>query len=146
MKEIFLTVRIVVLSVGLFLMGVEDIRKKEIGSLPLLIMGGVGILLSLLSGEWTNWTVVFRFVPGCVILLLAWITRESIGYGDGLAILCLGCFLSGVQIVNICMIAITFAGVAALFLLLVRRRSRKTQIPFIPFLIIGFAVTELIGG
>lgn len=143
MKEILLNIRLGILIGGLVVVGIEDLRKKEIGSLPLLIMGGLGVLLSLLAGDWTDWTVILRFLPGIFTLFLAWLTKESIGYGDGLTILCLGCFLPGEQIAGLCMMAITVAGIVALFLLLVKHRGKKTQIPFVPFLLIGLVITEL---
>ena len=140
MKEQLLMIRTIILLVGLIGFGLEDLRKKQVSLLPLILMAAVGGGLSIASGDWKDWTVVLRFLPGSVILLFAWLTKESIGYGDALVLLCMGCFLSVVQFLNVCMCALTLSGVWALFLLLVRKKSRKTEIAFIPFLLVGYGV------
>ena len=141
MKEMMLMIRTIVGIVGLGYLSVEDFRKKEITTWPLLFMGTLGALLSLLGGEWNSVQVIWRFVPGVGCLVMGWGSRESIGYGDGLVLFCLGCFLTLSQLLELCLIAVTLAGLAALFLLVVLRRGRKTVIPLIPFFLIGYGVT-----
>ena len=140
LKEQLLIVRSVVFLVGMAGLGLEDLRKKEISSLPLILLASVGVVLSATSGDWSDWTVILRFLPGGAALLFAWMTRESIGYGDALVILCMGCFLPTEEILNLGMCALTLAGIWALFLLLVRKKNRKTQIPFVPFLVTGYVI------
>lgn len=144
MNENLLFARSMVLLVGLTFSGVEDLRNREVHSLPVLLMGVVGALLSFLGGDWKDWTVVLRFCPGTFALLFAWVTGECIGYGDAWVLLGLGCFLSLAEIVNLCMVAVTLAGLVAAFLLLVKQRGRKTQIPFVPFLLLGYMVLLLL--
>lgn len=74
-------------------------------------------------------------LPGIFMLILAWSTRESIGYGDGLVILCMGCFYALGEMMAIVMIAITIAGIAALGLLIFGHKNRKSEFPFVPFLL-----------
>jgi leader peptidase (prepilin peptidase)/N-methyltransferase len=136
-------IKTIALMVGLILLGLGDLWKKEIPILPVLILGGVGAGLSIMGEQWQDWTVTVRFIPGLVVLFLAWLTRETIGYGDGWVLLILGCFLPLVDIVNLCMIAITIAGLVALFLILVLRKGRKAQMPFVPFLAVGYAMLIL---
>lgn len=143
MQETILLIRTLVLVVGLAALSIEDLWKKQVSSWTLVVMGLSGALLSIMGGAWTDWRILFHFVPGCLILGISWISKESIGYGDGLVVLCLGCFLTGVQILNLNMISITLAGITALFLLLVRKKGRKMQIPFIPFLLGGYAIMIL---
>lgn len=136
----------VILFAGLAVVAVEDIHRKEISSFPLIIMGFAGILLSIAAGEWKEWYVIFHFLPGILILIIAWLTKETIGYGDGLVILCLGCFLTAGEILDVCMAAITLAGVVALVMLLVMRKSKKAQLPFVPFLFAGCVILKLMQG
>ncbi|MGN0415289.1 MAG: hypothetical protein ACI4FX_07345 [Agathobacter sp.] len=143
MKEQLLMIRSLVLLVGLMALGVEDLWKKQISSLPLILMAVAGGVLSVVTGDWKDWMVILRFLPGSITLLLAWLTKESIGYGDALVLLCMGCFLPTVQILNLCMCALTMSGIWALFLLLVRKKNRKTQIPFVPFLLAAYGIVIL---
>ncbi len=145
MQNKILMVRTIVLGIGLLGLGIEDLWKKEVHSLAVLLLGMAGAVLSFLGGDWVDWSVIVRFLPGALTLLLACFTGESIGYGDGLVLLCLGCFLPVLEILNLCMMAITMAGLFALFLLTVRKKGKKTPIPFVPFLLAGYVVLLLTG-
>lgn len=99
--------------------------------------------MTISEGAYRDWHVVLRFVPGLVCLGLGWLTKEGIGYGDGLMLLCLGCFLSLQQLLSVCLSALTLAGIAAMLLLLVFHKGRKTEIPFVPFLLAGYGISLL---
>ena len=146
MQENIRMIQSVILFAGLAVAAVEDIHRKEVSSFPLIIMGFAGILLSIAAGEWKEWYVVIHFLPGILVLATAWLTKETIGYGDGLVILCLGCFLTAGEILDVCMAAITLAGVVALVMLFVMRKSKKTPLPFIPFLFAGCVILKLMQG
>lgn len=79
--------------------------------------------------------MVLGLLPGIFMLILAWSTRESIGYGDGLVILGMGCFYALGEIMGIVMIAITIAGITALGLLVFGHKNRESEFPFVPFLL-----------
>ena len=142
--EDLLAIRSVILLLGLAGLGVEDLHTKQVSSLPILVLAVIGCVLSVISGDWGSWNVLLRFLPGGAMLLLAWMTKESIGYGDAWILLCMGCFMTEIQMMNLCVIALSLSGFFALFLLLVRRKSRKTQIPFVPFLLAGYGIILLI--
>lgn len=142
--EDLLVMRSVILLLGLAGLGVEDLRTKQVSSLPILVLAVIGCVLSVISGDWGSWNVLLRFLPGGAMLLLAWMTKESIGYGDAWILLCMGCFMTEIQMMNLCVIALSLSGLFALFLLLVRGKSRKTQIPFVPFLLAGYGIILLI--
>ena len=83
-------------------------------------------------------------LPGLFCLLMAWATRQGIGYGD--AMLILGCGLSGgwSACMEMVVSALFLAGVVAL-LMLIRHRGRKKDLPFVPFLLAAW-VWHLIYG
>jgi len=99
------------------------------------LLGISGMAVSLLGGCWKNPVWFLGLLPGIFMLILAWSTRESIGYGDGLVILCMGCFYALGEMMAIVMIAITIAGIAALGLLIFGHKNRKSEFPFVPFLL-----------
>jgi leader peptidase (prepilin peptidase)/N-methyltransferase len=128
---------------GLTVLSAEDIIRKEISLVPVGIMAAVGALCSVLAGEWTEIYVLLQFLPGLFVLIFAKMSREYIGYGDGWVLLSLGCFLSVDSLVALCMVSLTCAGIVALFMLIVMHRGRRTQIPFVPFLLIGYVVIRI---
>ena len=97
--------------------------------------GNISMAVSLLGGCWKNPVWFLGLLPGIFMLILAWSTRESIGYGDGLVILCMGCFYALGEMMAIVIIAITIAGIAALGLLIFGHKNRKSEFPFVPFLL-----------
>lgn len=127
----------------LIVMSIEDIRYKEIHSIWLLILGIVGIAYMLCFGENASLLVVLQFLPGTVCLFLAWVTKEQIGYGDAMILLFLGCYLKVEILLNICMIALTFAGLVSLCLLVTFKKSRKFEIPLIPFVLAAFVIVGI---
>ncbi|MCD7709456.1 MAG: prepilin peptidase [Clostridiales bacterium] len=143
-QEILCVVRLVAAAAGLAYLSVEDIRKKSIPIWPIIAMGAVGAVLSAIGGEWTSWTVALRFLPGALCLLLGLLSREAVGYGDGLVILCLGAYLSLAELMQLCLAAVTLAGVVALLLMLIMRKGRKTAMPLIPFLLAGYGLALLL--
>jgi leader peptidase (prepilin peptidase)/N-methyltransferase len=140
MQSEWLSIRGIAALVGLLVLSAEDLRKKEISLPKVAGIAAVGAVCSFLGGSWVDVSVLVQFVPGLLVLLLAWLSRERIGYGDGWVILCLGCYLGAEDIANLCMIALFCAGVVSLFMLLAMHRGRQTQIPFVPFLLIGYIV------
>ena len=108
-------------------------RKQELHGWAILLLGISGMAVSLLGGCWKNPVWFLGLLPGIFMLILAWSTRESIGYGDGLVILCMGCFYALGEMMAIVMIAITIAGIAALGLLIFGHKNRKSEFPFVPF-------------
>lgn len=145
-QENIIIIRSVILLAGLAVIAVEDLYRKEISTIWPVIMGIAGVLLSVAAGEWNERRFLLGFIPGILVLSAAWLTNETIGYGDGLVILCLGCFLTGREIMDLCVAAITLAGITALFLLVIMRKGRKTEIPFVPFLFAGCIIIKCIQG
>ena len=78
-----------VTGVVLFVLAVIDFKKKRIPVGPVLALGGVLLVFRLFEGVTVS-KLVYGLVPGVVLLLVAWITKEKIGIGDGLLLLSLG--------------------------------------------------------
>jgi leader peptidase (prepilin peptidase)/N-methyltransferase len=128
---------------GLSVLSAEDLKRKEVSMIPVTGMAMIGTMCSILGGEWADASFLMRFIPGLLALLLARVSGERIGYGDGWVLLCLGCYLSAENMINLCMISLFCIGIVALFMLLVLHRSRQAQIPFVPFLLLGYVLTLL---
>ena len=112
----------------------------------MLRVGNLGI--RLVTGNITIKSIGFlltALAPGIFLLALGLVTRQAIGYGDGLMLLvcglCLGGKTAGVLLITgmflICPIS--------LYLLLFKRAKRDTQLPFAPFLL-GAYLTWLATG
>lgn len=77
-------------------------------------------------------------VPGILVVLLAFVTKESIGTGDGLIMCVLGLFCGWRRCLAAFGVALVLSAVLAMVLLVCRRAGRKTELPFLPGLFGGF--------
>lgn len=125
---------------GLVGNGIWDLRTRRISIVITAIYAAGGLALQMYWKSLGLGTFM-ALIPGIVCLLLAWITRQQIGYGDGFVLLAMGCNLSLAQIGVSCFFAFAFAGAAALFLLTFGRKKRTYEMPFVPFLLLGYLCT-----
>ena len=132
-------IRYGVLGAILVAQSVSDIRSKR---LPFWITGMgmvVGIALWLLAGN-VHLTDLVALIPGLICLGISKISKEAIGYGDGLLLIMMGWYLALGQLLEVCMWAFTLAGIFGLFLLVTKKKKGKQEIPFVPFLLIGYVL------
>jgi leader peptidase (prepilin peptidase)/N-methyltransferase len=132
-----------VLGLILMIQSVLDIRSKR---LPLWITGigaGIGIIFLILQGSY-NLSNATALLPGLLCLVIARVSREAIGYGDGLLLVMMGFYLKVSVLLGVCLWAITLAGIVALFLLATKKRKGKQEIPFVPFIFVGFILEVIL--
>lgn len=98
-----------------------------------LRMGGVMQGVSLSS-------TALSLMPGVVFLLLGFVTREKVGYGDGWVLLMIGLFLDLPRCFLILLAGLLIESTVALVLLVFRKIRRDKEIPFCPFLLLGMGV------
>lgn len=75
-------------------------------------------------------------LPGLFCLLLAWATRQALGYGDAFLLIVCGISLGFQGVILLSGGAFFLAGIWAM-VLFCRKRDRKQQLPFVPFLLIS---------
>lgn len=121
----------------LALLAAEDIREKRVSIYKIILFAGtaIGYLVSSRQFDWGEITVAL--LPGFALLLLAFLTREGIGYGDGAAVAALGLWTGGYFAMMATAVGITLAGFYGVFCLI---KKKKEFIPFMPFLLVGMEV------
>lgn len=127
----------------LAVLAIIDVKKKKIPVGPVLIMGVI-LLLIRLSSNLTAGEFVCGLLPGVVFLAIAWMTKEKIGVGDGLLMLCLGMGYRVEQMMAITGIALLVAAMFSMILIVLKKANRKTALPFLPFLFVGWMVSLLV--
>ena len=128
------TVLLGVLAVSAY----RDWMEKKIYIYGPLLCGIVGILLHVLFQECTLAEMIGGTAVGAAVLLIAWLGRECVGIGDGIILMVSGIFLGFWRNLMLLLTALIMATVAALFLLVVKRKERKYRLPFIPFLLAAY--------
>ena len=115
----------------------KDLRKKKISNQYLWLGGIAGITYSLIimiTGGFVWKERFMAILPGVLILAIAKITNEKIGYGDGWVILVLGNFMKFYEICIMFQLAIILTAVVSGILLCTKKAGREHKIPFLPFL------------
>lgn len=143
-----------VLAAGLVALGAIDLERRL---LPRAIVGVVGAAVVLLllvptakDGTWTRFGVGAASSVGWFLLYWAIrrIDERFIGYGDARLVAVLGFALGwlGIGYVLGGFVLANFLGaVSGLALIISGRATRKTSIPFGPFLALGCEIAVLIG-
>ena len=126
----------------LLIQAIWDIRTKELPLWMSLVLGGSGFVYSVCYKNY-DLEIIIALLPGLFCLFLGYVTRQAVGYGDGILICSLGMIYTWQEVVQICSIAIVFAGLAGLILLVVFQKNRKYEIPFVPFLFLGWCLLSV---
>ena len=121
---------------------VYDMKTKTI-PVAAVVIGAVGVVIYRLCTGTGIGALAMGLVPGAVVLLLALVTKESIGMGDGLVLCILGLFGGWRQCLAVFGMALVLSAVLAMVLLVCRRAGRKTELPFLPSLFGGYLLFYL---
>ncbi len=128
----------------LLLLSILDMRFRKM-PVWLLITGGMA------ASGYQIWKGIGGDVPsialiiagatvGILFLGVSKITKEALGYGDGIVIFIMGIYLGFWNLATVLMIAFFAASILSLFLLISKKSGRKMTMPFVPFLCIGYAM------
>lgn len=138
MDERIRVLEIVILVGVLGIYSWEDIRKHSISVKYLVFPVILGLALRVFCKNlsWVN--VLLGVLVGGGILLAAVVTRERIGLGDGVLLTVTGLYLGGAGNLQLLMNGLFYAAVFSLAVLALRRWKRNREIPFVPFLFLGY--------
>ena len=115
----------------------KDIRYRQIS------IWAVGIFTVIALGNiiWEGRVSVWLFLPvgiGLGLFMLSVVTDGALGRGDVWITAALGIVLEPERYMAVLCIGLFLAAVWAAILLTVFRKNRKTEFPFIPFLLLGY--------
>lgn len=116
----------------------KDLRKHRIS---ILLTAGIflaAVILRIWRGEYA--ALAAGILPGVLLLGLSWITKESLGYGDGLVQSVLGALLGWKKALEILLGAFFLAAIFSAAALAAHRLGRKSELPFLPFILSAYLV------
>ena len=120
----------------------HDIKTKTVPVAAVVVVA-VGALIYRLFEGVSLGTLMAGLVPGIVVLVLSYATEEDIGLGDGLVLCMLGVFCGWRRCLAVFGMALMLSGILAVILLVCRRVGRKTELPFLPGLVLGYLLVYL---
>ena len=114
-----------------------DLRRRRVYTLPSMLFLAGGSAWHLLMKDLSPVLLAGGIGLGGLLALAARLTGECIGYGDCLVIAALGAVLGAPVLWEVFCMGMVFAALASVLLLLSGRATRKTRLPFVPFLLAG---------
>ena len=123
--------------VFLVLCSIQDIREKRLSVKMLVVAGLLFLGMSLVFEEMPIEKRLHNILPGMITFLLAFLTKEQIGYGDAACLVVLGIMVSAGSLFGAVMIGLILLSICSMILLAGKKADRKTTLPFLPFLSAG---------
>ena len=136
--------RLVVAFIGLCANSMKDLKIKEISMIITFAYGFCGCILRVVGGAAVT-DFILSLIPAAVCFLLAFVTREQIGYGDAWVLLATGCCLESGEMLMICMLSLTGISLVALFLCAFLHKNGRFELPYVPFLLAALVCVRGIG-
>ena len=139
----------VLLAVWLLMLSLWHIKRRELPALLLAAGGTAGLLfriIDLVSGAAPS-GLAASYLPGlaagALLLAAARLTREAVGYGDGICFCLLAFWLPWEELFSLLFTALLFCALPGLVIGLIRGRRVKA-LPFLPFVAGAYLVLRLL--
>lgn len=130
----------IILLILLILCSVEDLKRKEVTVIYILLFGIIGVVFHLFCPSCSVYSMLWGLLLGIVVMAASFFSHGSIGMGDGILLVVTGVYLGGYQNLELFLIGLFLAGIWSLGLLVLKKKKRKEKIAFVPFLLVAYAV------
>lgn len=133
-----MSIREGILLAFLGLNAVSDIKTKKILVWSAGVFGIFGIAYGLTTKDLTLSQALIALLPGIIFLLISKVTNESMGYGDGIIVLVMGIYISIQKLIGSLVLALIFAAIWSIVLVVFFRKKKQEEFPFVPFVLLGY--------
>ncbi len=124
----------------------RDIREKHLRTGVLLSAAVLGLWMHLWFERIGLWDMAGGMAVGISLYLVAYLSGEKIGKGDALLVMVCGIFLGFWETIVLLWIAFLFAGLFGFVFMKVQHVGRNHELPFVPFLLLGYVVCLFLWG
>lgn len=126
----------ILFSVYLLVLALIDIKKREL-KLSYIAGGLLFIPLFYLCGRLQVTDSLLGLIPGVLFLILYYITGKQIGMADVILVLVLGLDIGLAGCISVISAALLLVAPVAVVLLVSGKLTRKSSVPFVPFIFAG---------
>ncbi len=124
-------------------LAIQDKKHLGITRRGLLIASGVLLIAGCFSTvEWQS--RVGGVAVGALLLFFGYFSKEAIGIADGVIVSVCGVAFGIYETVAICFFAALYTALFSFVLLLLKKVGKKSRIPFLPFLLLGYVTMRLL--
>lgn len=118
---------------------VEDLRKREMHLLVLLMFGIMGILLHMFYRSKSIYELLGGMLIGVILLVISILSDGKLGKGDGVLMIVTGTYLGFWNNLLLLWCATCMTGVFGLVVYFYKRRT-DVELPFAPFVLLACLV------
>lgn len=137
-------IKIVVLGVFLLIEGIRDLQKHKVSMITVMIAGILGVIFQFGIIQENGLKIIGGILIGIVLLLLAKMTREKIGYGDGWIFVVTGIYMGFRNNMYLLLLSLFLASLVSICLLVFKKVNKKTELPFVSFVLPGYLLLLVI--
>ena len=123
---------------------IADIRSRSVSVLRQAIFWVFAVIFNIEFYYQTLSSVLGGMALGIFLLLVAYVTREGIGYGDGLVFIVTGTYVGLAKNAKLLFASLVVAAVAGIGVYLFKKRDFKAQLPFLPCVLIAYIIEMII--
>ena len=130
-----------VIVLGLLgLCSLEDMRHRHLTVIYILLFGIGGMILHMFAPVCSIYSILWGMLVGIALILISVMTRGSVGMGDGILLVVTGVYLGGYGNLELFMTGLMLSALCSLGLMLLKKKNRKEEIAFVPFLLLSYVV------
>lgn len=115
-----------------------DMIKRQVSIVSLLLFGVAGFSLFLYFQQFSILSLVGGIGIGILMILVSKLTNGGFGMGDGGLLCVTGFYLGFYRNIELFLGALVLAAVWGGVLLVLKKAGRKTELPFVPFLMTAY--------
>ena len=131
----------------LVFMTYKDIREHKVSVSALIVCGLItGIMsgVAVVTGAYGAWkSYLAGLVIGALFIGISKVTREGLGYGDSWLMCILGGYLGIWNMLELLVMTWLLVAVVAGIILARSRFKKRTSLPMVPFITIGYMIVWL---
>ncbi len=124
----------------LFLCTLQDLYKRKVYLWMMVLAAVMLVVCIVFTKEPVLTDRIGGMLIGIGVMILSKATRGKIGMGDGYLLCVTGLGLGFWSNLELFALGLFFAAILSILLLILRVIQRKSSIPFIPFLMIGYLI------
>ncbi len=116
----------------------EDVKYRRLTVIYIFMFGIAGVILHMFAPVCSIYSILWGMLLGLVLILISVATRGSLGMGDGILLVVTGVYLGGYGNLQLFLYGLLLSALCSLGLLALKRKKRKDEIAFVPFLLLSY--------
>lgn len=120
------------------LCSLEDVKYRRLTVIYILMFGIAGVVLHLFTPVCSIYSMLWGMLLGIVLILISIATRGSLGMGDGILMVVTGVYLGGYGNLQLFLYGLLLSALCSLGLLVLKKKKKKDEIAFVPFLLLSY--------